>query len=164
MTIDCVLEYLIICLVDNRVDLITCLVTLHHVTDLNSMLRELVRILRPKGHLILREHDCKGTHTIQVKYLNFIHAIMRIAKVGEFAQSANQTQDAASSSTTSTNSWEQEKDYVIEDTKSIQYRTHAEWQQELKRVGFRHKATFKYNSRSPNPQALFYAVYQLPSK
>lgn len=126
------------------------------------MLRELVRILRPGGHLILREHDCKGTHSIQVKYLNFIHGIMRLANVGEFAQSANQTQAAASHS--NTNSWEQQKRGVIDDTKSIQYRTCNEWDRELKAVGFRHKATFEYNSRSPNPQALFYAVYQLPNK
>lgn len=148
--------------------MITCFVTLHHVPHLNSTLRELVRILRPDGYLILREHDCKGTRSLQVKYLHFIHGIMRIAKIGEYGwisdSSTNQTQAAANNSNASTSDWEQEKVDVINDAIAIQYRTRDEWRQELERVGFRHKVTFDYDSTSSNPLAVFYAVYQLSSK
>ncbi|CAF3828903.1 unnamed protein product [Rotaria magnacalcarata] len=114
----------------DRVDLITSFVTFHHIDQLESTLSELVRILRPGGYLIVREHDCKNEHALRVKYLNFIHAIMMIAKNIR--------------------------------TRSIHYRTCAEWQQQFESAGFHHCATLSYGADgSNNPQKLFYAVYQL---
>ena len=45
---------------DDSVDVITCLQVLHHVHDIEYYLTELVRILKPNGYLVLREHDCNS--------------------------------------------------------------------------------------------------------
>ncbi|CAF1383167.1 unnamed protein product [Rotaria sp. Silwood1] len=157
-------------LADNRVDLITCFVTLHHVPHLNSMLSEFVRILQPDGYLILREHDCRNERSLTAKYLNFVHAFMMIAQVGEFAEVAanhlsQKHNESVVVSESDTIDWEQQKSNIIKYTSSIQYRTRKEWQHELESVGFRLKATLDYKLQaSANPQALYYAVYQLNAK
>jgi len=92
---------------------------------------------------------------------------MMIARVGEFAHVCsnhiNQTQDESDDDSESdTTDWEQQKSNIIKYTSSIQYRTRYEWQKELESVGFRLKATFQYGSN--NPQALYYAIYQLHTK
>ncbi|CAF4682635.1 unnamed protein product, partial [Rotaria sp. Silwood2] len=157
-------------LADNRVDLITCFVVLHHVPQLDLILPEFVRILRPGGYLIMREHDCKKTYSLTAKYLNFIHAFMMIARVGEFAgvrgNHLNQSEiESDDNSVNDTTDWIQQKLKIIQYTKSIQYRTRAEWQHKLENAGFRLKATLEYNqSSSANPQKLYYAVFQLNAK
>ena len=157
-------------LVDNRVDLITCFVVLHHVPNLQPMLKQLVRILRPNGYLIMREHDCKRDRSLQCKYLNFIHAFMRIARIGEFAHSSADHTGAAqgASNDNALNPaafWNEQKADIIEETSAIHYRTRAEWQKELACVGFRPIASLTYDgNEASNPQALFYEVYQLNRK
>ena len=127
------------------------------------MLHELVRILRPNGYLIFREHDCRNERSLEAKYLNFVHAFMIIARVGEFANvSTNDKSDENCESDTI--NWEQQKTNIIKYTRSIQYRTRDEWHQELKCAGFRHKATVEYDPNAHNPQALYYAIYQLGTK
>ena len=37
---------------------VTALMVLHHVPDADASVREIVRVLRPGGMLVLREHDC----------------------------------------------------------------------------------------------------------
>ncbi len=43
-------------------DLVTCFMVLHHVPkeNLNSLLKEIFRVMKPGGVLIIREHDAKG--------------------------------------------------------------------------------------------------------
>ena len=159
--------YFIVCLADNRVDLITCFVTLHHVPHLGLILAELVRILRPGGYLIIREHDCKNVRSLTAKYLNFVHAFMMIARVGEFSNipvnHINKTRRKSDDDSVSvTADQEQQQSDIIKYTSSIQYRTRDEWHQEMERVGFRVIATLEYDGN--NPQALYYAVYQLNTK
>jgi 2-polyprenyl-3-methyl-5-hydroxy-6-metoxy-1,4-benzoquinol methylase len=159
--------YFIVCLADNRVDLITCFVTLHHVPQLDMMLAEIIRILRPGGYLILREHDCKTARSLKAKYLNFVHAFMMIAGVGEFSNVSihhiRKTQGKSDQeSGCATVDWEQQKSDIIKYTNSIQYRTREEWQHELEQVGLRLRAELDYDGN--NPQALYYAVYQLNAK
>jgi ubiquinone/menaquinone biosynthesis C-methylase UbiE len=159
----------IIYLADNHVDLITAFVTFHHVSQLRKTFNELTRILRPGGYLILREHDCRNDHSLSAKYLNFVHAIMMIAGVGEFAHCPNnhdsENHHGSNGHRDDTKSWSEQKSRIIEYTKSIHYRTCDEWQQELGNVGFRLRATLHYGaSGSANPQKLFYAVYQLNNK
>ncbi|CAF3640011.1 unnamed protein product [Rotaria sp. Silwood1] len=157
-------------LTDNQVDLITCFVTLHHVPHLEPILAEFVRILRSGGYLIIREHDCKKVHSLTAKYLNFVHAFMMIARVGEFADSRenNLKKDEVESDDDSvchTTEWKQQKLKIIQYTSSIQYRTRAEWQQKIENAGFRLKATLDYDLKiTSNPQALYYAVFQLTAK
>ena len=67
----------------------TAFVTFHHISQLKQTLDELVRILRPGGYLILREHDCKSEQSLSAKYLNVIHAIIISARVGEFADTSS---------------------------------------------------------------------------
>jgi hypothetical protein len=130
------------------------------------MLSEFARILRPGGYLLLREHDVKKERSLPVKYLNFIHAFMMIARVGEFAglpdSHLNQNQNEFDNDSESDVAyWEQLKANIINYTNSIQYRARDEWEKELEKAGFRHKATLNYDTeRFNNPQALYYAVYQ----
>eukprot|EP00761_Pharyngomonas_kirbyi_P002052 gb/GECH01002056.1/.p1 GENE.gb/GECH01002056.1/~~gb/GECH01002056.1/.p1 ORF type:complete len:460 (+),score=91.20 gb/GECH01002056.1/:1-1380(+) len=42
----------------NSASLITCLMSLHHMTKPHQMLQEVLRVLNPKGVLLIREHDC----------------------------------------------------------------------------------------------------------
>ncbi|UJR24463.1 hypothetical protein I4U23_005838 [Adineta vaga] len=142
-------------LMDNHIDLITCFVVLHHVPDLDLMLREIVRIMRLNGYLIVREHDCKKERSLTNKYLNFIHAFMRIAEIGEYAHRSNDN---------STNDWELQKKEIIEETNSIQYRTRQEWKKKLEEVGFCLIAEIDYDSNIKNPQVLYHDVYQLQNK
>ncbi|CAF3605901.1 unnamed protein product [Rotaria sp. Silwood1] len=154
----------------NHVDLITSFVTFHHISQIKQTLTELVRILRPGGYLILREHDCKKEYSLSAKYLNFVHAIMMIARVGEFAHSSNdhdsKNQHVLSNDyENDTDSWTKQKSRIIEYIESICYRTCDELQQQLESVGFHLCATFYYGvDGSSNPQKLFYAVYQLDRK
>ncbi|CAF1328935.1 unnamed protein product [Rotaria magnacalcarata] len=129
-------------LADNRVDLITCFVTLHHVPEFEKMLAD----------------------------LNFVHAFMMIARVGEFGsiqRNHSEHNQVKSNHDLLTDSmdWSQQKANIIEYTNSIQYRTRTEWQQKLETVGFHLKATLDYDQNPKrNPQALYYAVFQLNAK
>ncbi|UJR24461.1 hypothetical protein I4U23_005837 [Adineta vaga] len=135
----------------NCVDLITSFVTFHHISQIDKTLAELVRILRPGGYLILREHDCKTELSFSTKYLHFVHAIMMIARVGEFANvSIDQGKENLN--------WSEQKKKILEYTKTIHYRSCEEWTNELKNFGFQLISTVFYKSN--NPQRLFYAVYQ----
>lgn len=149
-----------IALADNSVDLITCFVTLHHVSHLNSMLRELIRILKPNGYLILREHDCKKEYSFKMKYLNFVHAFMMIVRIGEFAHLPIHRDNQETNEGTE---WQQLKANIINYTSSIQYHARNEWNTMFDNIGFRWKATLEYGS-CRNPQALYYSVFQLHSK
>ena len=95
-------------LADHSIDLVTCLVVLHQIPDLKSMLHELVRILRPGGHLIMREHDCeRNGKGLQAKYINFNYAVLMIAGIGEFNTNFNQA------------AWKEKKSEIIKDRKSV---------------------------------------------
>ena len=135
--------------------MITAFVTLHHVPDVRTTLKELQRVIRPGGYLILREHDSQAAYALTPKYLHFVHAIMMIARVGEFADIP------ATENEHSDNNWEQQKSRIIEYTKSIHYRTRDEWEEEFRLAGFHRVAYLDYgNDCASNPQKLFYAVYQ----
>ncbi|CAF4469057.1 unnamed protein product [Rotaria socialis] len=95
---------------------------------------------------------------------------MMIARVGEFGSIQNNhsehNQVKPNDDLLGDNvDWNQQKLNIIEYTSSIQYRTRAEWQQKLETVGFHLKATLDYDQNSSaNPQALYYAVFQLNTK
>lgn len=42
----------------NKFNFVTAFVSLHHVTDLNFTLKELNRIIKKGGYLLIQEHDC----------------------------------------------------------------------------------------------------------
>ncbi|CAF0983823.1 unnamed protein product [Adineta steineri] len=139
---------------DQSVHLITCLVTLHHIPNIEKFLKELARIIQPNGYLIIREHDCKLERSLITKYLHFIHGIMIIARIGEFSK--DYSTDKHDKVT-----WYEQKKKIISYTKTIQYKTRQEWQNQLESVGFDLLATFDYDlNKTTNPQKLFYAVYK----
>ena len=43
---------------DNAFDVITIFMALHHIPDTEDFLREVFRVLRPNGLVVIREHDC----------------------------------------------------------------------------------------------------------
>lgn len=43
---------------DNKFDLITALMTLHHIPVVDSAIKEIIRVLKPGGWLLIKEHDC----------------------------------------------------------------------------------------------------------
>ncbi|CAF0926694.1 unnamed protein product, partial [Didymodactylos carnosus] len=134
---------------DDQVNLITCLVTLHHVESIDCTLNEIKRILRHDGYLIIREHDCKTERSLDAKYLNFIHAIMMIENIGEFKYE-NPCDD---------NDWPRKKQRIIDYVKTIKYHTRQEWDKKIEALGFKKLKTAKYPNS--NPQKLFYAIYKL---
>ncbi|CAF0744140.1 unnamed protein product [Rotaria sp. Silwood1] len=148
----------IINLNDQSVNLITCLVTLHHINNTDNILKELARIMQPNGYLIIREHDCKLERSVLTKYLHFIHAIMIIGRIGEFSNDylVNKNEKLT---------WTEQKKKIIKYTKSIQYKTRQEWQNKLELVGFDLLAIFDYDlNKITNPQRLFYGLYKRNDK
>ncbi|CAF2264740.1 unnamed protein product [Rotaria magnacalcarata] len=124
----------IINLADDRIDLITCFIALHHILEFELTLSEFVRIIRPNGYLIIREHDCKKERTLQAKYLNFVHAFMMIARVAEF--------DSIQNNHSEHNQVKSEDDLLTHTIDSKQ-------------------ATLDYDQNpSTNPQTLYYAVFK----
>ncbi|CAF3966455.1 unnamed protein product, partial [Adineta steineri] len=154
---------------DNSIDLITSFVTFHHISQIEKTITELFRILRSGGYLILREHNCKNDRSLAAKYLNFVHAIMMIARVGEFATSSNdlhnENQQVLNRDYNNTiDDWMEQKSHIIEYIKTISYRSCDELREKLENTGFHLLATFFYGASGSNPQNLFYAVYQLNDK
>lgn len=138
---------------------------------MEKILTELTRILRPGGYVILREHDCRNDRSLSTKYLNFVHAIMLIAEVGEFArpQDGSNNQNGQTSSDddyeNDANDWTEQKLQIMDHTKAIHYRSCAEWQQAFAKFGFHLCATLFYGADgADNPQKLFYGVFQLDNK
>jgi SAM-dependent methyltransferase len=134
-------------------------VVLHHIPQVDRMLAEFVRILRPDGYLIIREHNCKDDRSLAMKYLHFVHAFMVIAGVDELAGEPDHSHG------NDPPNWNELKTRIIEYTSSIHYRTRDEWQEKLVRVGFELRAILEYGSPgSNNPQELYFGVYQLRKK
>jgi ubiquinone/menaquinone biosynthesis C-methylase UbiE len=142
---------LIVLLADKRVDLVTCFTTLHHVPDSEAMLRELARILRPNGYLLVREHDVGDRRSQRAKYLNVLHGIMRIARVGEFAHLQAIGNDHRS--------WQPIKEEIMEHIRSIQYRARQDWRGQIERCGFKWAHSFEY--MTDHPQVPYIDLFQL---
>lgn len=58
---------------DESVDLIVCMSVLHHVKDIDFIMKEFHRILKPGGYIVIREHDYNGKIIKDV--LDVIHGL-----------------------------------------------------------------------------------------
>lgn len=58
---------------DDYFDLITCVMSLHHMEKLPEMLAEINRVLAPGGTLLIKEHDC--WNSIDAMLIDIEHAI-----------------------------------------------------------------------------------------
>lgn len=58
---------------DNTFDLITCFLMLHHVEKLEDLIKEIKRILKPNGILLIIEHDCHDDYDLMI--LNILHTL-----------------------------------------------------------------------------------------
>jgi SAM-dependent methyltransferase len=62
--------------VDGTFDLVTAFNSLHHTRNLESMIKELHRIMKPGGYLIIREHDCWNAFDamlVDIEHAIFMH-------------------------------------------------------------------------------------------
>lgn len=58
---------------DDSQDLVTALVTAHHVLDIDAWLDDVARVVKPSGYVYVREHDVS---TMQdAHYINWVHLI-----------------------------------------------------------------------------------------
>jgi len=121
--------------------LVTMLMALHHVRNPQSLLSEVVRVLRPGGMLVIREHDCDPTRLALA--LDVQHGLY--AKVWcdppEWPKFC--------------------KEYFAE------YRTSSEWTSMIEKAGLTHlcytpgqRRLYVANVRSP--AKYYWAVYQKP--
>ena len=94
----------------SSIDLITCLMSLHHIENVETTLKELNRIISPTGILIIREHDC--TSKIFSYFLDIVHGLYEMS-LGEKVS-----------------------DTFLKDF-SADYRNHQEWRKIITAAGFR---------------------------
>jgi SAM-dependent methyltransferase len=62
-------------------DLVTCFMVLHHIQDVDHVVQELSRAIRPGGIFVLREHNC-GTDTDKL-FADVIHSLYIVQQEGD---------------------------------------------------------------------------------
>ena len=63
---------------NNKFDLITSFVVLHHVKNVELIIKELYRVTKQNGIIIIREHDC-NTNNLRV-FLDIVHGLWSLVK------------------------------------------------------------------------------------
>ncbi len=66
---------------DNNADLVTVFMTLHHFEHLTQMLKEIRRVLKPGGRLIIRDHDTSTKYL--ALFFDFLHAYYMVVAGNE---------------------------------------------------------------------------------
>lgn len=115
---------------DNSIDLITAYVTLHHFSNYDGMVRELVRVARNNGLLFIREHDSSNEHQAYLDMVHMIEAIGRGENMIDYLR-------------TFVSSYWSKNDLI----------------KSLGEYGFDYVSERTYPSNIPNPQHLYHALF-----
>lgn len=120
---------------NNYFNLVTCFLTIHHVKNLDKLLLEIKRILKPGGILLLVEHDCHDDYDKII--LDLLHTLF------EYFNDNNKN--------------------VIEKPNFSDYKNWAEWDFILSQYKFEYFdsnyifTTIEHNTRFDN---IYYAIYK----
>lgn len=120
---------------DSYFSFVTAFQSLHHVENLQFVLKELSRVVKTGGYLLIREHDCVNNTSkmlIDVEHALFERACPEKNDDGSF-----------------------QKSYYGE------YRSKIEWSKLLQNVGFRYiHLYYPYINKFKNPTNYYYALYK----
>jgi ubiquinone/menaquinone biosynthesis C-methylase UbiE len=58
---------------DNSIELVTAIMSLHHIKDIKGMMKEIKRVVKPGGYVIIREHDVNSPDFKII--LNIMHGL-----------------------------------------------------------------------------------------
>lgn len=129
------------------IDFTTAFVSLHHVPDANTTIREIRRVSRHNAIVVIREHNVDSSvDTVAAAFLNLIHAMMMLYGIGEFAL---QTEGHSA-----------QKKEILEYLATIRYRSQAQWDALFQQAGFDVVNHQTYDPNVSNPQRLYYGVYR----
>jgi SAM-dependent methyltransferase len=124
---------------NDKFDLITANMVLHHVVDLKTTIRELARVLKPNGHLIIKEHNPHKEEVIEFSIcLDYMHDLY------DFVLDANVN-------------WRDESTYVSK------YKPIKVWDQYMEDEGLYFTKTWQpvyKNDLTKNPIVRFSRIYK----
>lgn len=114
---------------NNNVDVITCLIGLHHFTDFNIIpfLKNIYKILKPNGFFILREHN---GHNDLLPLLNCVHNVLNAGMGKNISTEINEIRN---------------------------FKKLIEWRKLIESVGF--KDTMVYNLQENDPTENFFMCF-----
>jgi ubiquinone/menaquinone biosynthesis C-methylase UbiE len=125
---------------DGSFELVTCLMTLHHIDPLNlpTLISEIMRVLAPGGVVIIREHDTQ-THSQEAVALDLMHDFYDYV-------------------------WATDNNYVWEDShRKNNYKTHETWAQLFHTVGMvSHVNPAVFHNFDHNPYNTYMCSYEKP--
>jgi ubiquinone/menaquinone biosynthesis C-methylase UbiE len=104
---------------DNQFQVVTFIMSLHHMKDLRASLAEALRVLAPGGVLVIREHDCPGLH--YGAYLDIVH----------FLYAAVVNHEITLRPGCETKDFEDQRELLTSD-----FRTKASWTEAITAAGF----------------------------
>lgn len=123
---------------NGKFNFVTAFVSLHHVTNLDFTLRELNRVIKKDGFLVIEEHDCLDV--VDKMLANLEHTWWR-----------------------SDNAFKEKKEIDFTDIDKCQYYSWFEWDIIMKEYGFK-KITYGIHETGQKeiimPTRLYYFVYQ----
>jgi ubiquinone/menaquinone biosynthesis C-methylase UbiE len=121
-----------------KFELIMSFMSLHHISDLDSILNEITRLITTGGVFVIREHDCSmETNPLLVKYLHSLHAII-------YAEEAHKGVDTPEN---------YDKLYS-----AIKYRSKSDWVKLITDKGF--TSVYEHTYPGNNPQRIFHMAFR----
>jgi len=120
------------------IDLITAMVSFHHIIPVEPVIKEVVRLLRPGGYFVIREHDFDGRdpNSPMLSFIHLIHIFNDIYRIG--------------------------KCDIPGLVAGSCYRTSASWASLIFNAGLVYGAAQKYPGK--NPQAIYHMSFYKPGQ